>query len=57
MIHCQKDKKTNNSTMKGYVVNECLRWNQVNEFRMNLSFPMLNLLIERNENMLQSAPI
>ncbi len=43
--------------MKGYVVNECLRWNQVNEFRMNLSFPMLNLLIERNENMLQSAPI
>jgi hypothetical protein len=57
MIHCQKGKKTNNSTMKGYVVSECLRWNQVNEFRMNLSFPILNLLIERNENMLQSAPI
>ncbi len=43
--------------MKGYVVKECLRWNQVNEFRMNLNFPMFNLLIERNENMIQSATI
>ncbi len=38
--------------MKGYVMKECLRWNQVNEFRMNLSFPIPNLLIKRNENML-----
>ncbi len=43
--------------MKGYVVKEYLRWNQANEFRMNLSFPILYLLIERNENMLQNAPI
>ncbi len=43
--------------MNGYVVKECLRWIHVNEFRMNLSFSILNLLIERNENMLQNAPI
>jgi hypothetical protein len=52
-----KGVKKNNSTMKGYVVKECLRWNQVNEFRMNLNFPMFNLLIERNENMIQSVTI
>jgi hypothetical protein len=43
--------------MKGHVKKKCLKWNQVNEFRMNLRFPILNKLIERNENMLQNAPI